>query len=318
MNHGKCPLLACGCGDAAQGESAGVYWFVTLAGTIALLLLYARDDSKMMLSFSFAPLALATLRRKGVGATMALGVGLAAVYVLFITPLVTTMRATVRPNELGERSLLDRSAGDKVLTEMGSSFRDAPADYFSLWLDQTMLRLNDSVPAGYISQIAEAHGLLNGAGMQYVPMSFVPRILWHDKPVIDRGTYFTVFLGTAASEDTASTSTGQTGAGELFWNFGWPGVVIGMYFLGAALSGAWSAAGRGNPINGVLEMTAFMGAMLSFVLGVGSAAGSVFVPAISAGIVLRVLIRVRDWIFRRKRYYRQCAVPAAYPAAPCR
>jgi hypothetical protein len=181
-----------------------------------------------------------------------------------------------------------------------------------------MLRLSDSVPAGFIGDSVAANGLLRGAGMEYVPMSFIPRLLWHNKPFIDRGGYFTAALGMASDESLASTSTGQTSAGELFWNFGWPGVAIGMYLLGAAISGVWWGADGGKPTNGVLEMTAFIGATLSFVLGVGSAAGGAFVAAISVGIVLRVFIRVRDWIFRRKRNYRQCAVPAAYPAAPCR
>jgi hypothetical protein len=154
-------------------------------------------------------------------------------------------------------------------------------------------------------------------GMGYVPLAFVPRILWHDKPTVDPGRYFTAALGAASDKSLVSTSTGQTAAGELFWNFGWPGVVIGMYLLGAALSGAWWGADRCNPTNGVLEMTAFTGATLMFVQ-LGGAAGASFVGAIAMGIFLRVMIRVRDQMFFRRRGYRRCAVPMAPPGATCR
>jgi hypothetical protein len=303
---------------ASLRRSRWAYWAVLMVGTIILLLLNARGDSKMMLSFSFVPLALAALRRKKAGLLIALGIGFVAFYLLVIAPLVGSMRDAVQRDEHGAKSVLDPNALGNVQAQLQSDFRDDPTQYLSTWLDRTMVRLCDPTAAGVVSDYAETGGLLLGAGMDYVPMAFIPRLFWHDKPVIDRGLYFTVVLGQASSESSATSSAGQTAAGELFWNFGWPGVIIGMYLLGAALSGAWWGADRGDPTSGVLEMTAFIGITLGFVLGVGSSAGGVFVTAISSGIVLRALIRVRDWVLPRSLGHSRDAVAAAPQIATCR
>jgi hypothetical protein len=246
---------------------------------------------------------------------IAFGIGFAGLYIILIAPLVGAMRDKVRMDERGQRSIMDSSALGDVLARMYSDFRDDRIGYLSVWADKTVSRLGDSEPVGSIVGLVAADGLLHGAGMAYVPMAFIPRILWHDKPMLDRGRYFTAALGMASGEDTATSSTGQTSAGELYWNFGWPGVVVGMYLVGAALSGAWWALDRGNPTNGVLEMTAFTGATLSFVMGTGSTAGTLVVGCIAARIVLGSLMRVRDGMFRRKRVYRQNAVSMPPSAA---
>jgi hypothetical protein len=128
-------------------------------------------------------------------------------------------------------------------------------------------------------------------------MTLIPRALWRDKPFIDRGREFTAILGWAADASVATTSTGQTAAGELFWNLGWPGVIAGMYVLGAAVAGFWWRSAGVDPRRGLLEMTAYVGAMLSFVLGSGAAAGPVFVGCITAGLFFRVMFRLRQWLF---------------------
>lgn len=286
--------------SASLRRSRGVYWAVLLSGTIILLALNARGDSKMMLSFSFVPLVLATLARRRGGLLIAFSIGFAAVYILVIAPVVANMRSGVRRDERGMISLLDPDASGNVRVQLQSEFRDDPVQYVGSWLDITMRRLGDPVAAGMVSRYVADAGLLHGAGLDYVPMAFIPRLLWRDKPIVARGRYFTVALGMASAESSASTSTGQTAAGELFWNFGWPGVIIGMYLLGAAFSWGWWGADRGDPTNGVFEMTAFIGITLSFVLGSGSDAGTGFVGAIGTGIVLRALIRVRDWVFTRQ------------------
>ena len=50
--------------------------------------------------------------------------------------------------------------------------------------------------------------------------------------MVTRGDWFTAYLGGSGSEEEATTSTGMYSAGELYWNFGVPGVVIGMFIMG--------------------------------------------------------------------------------------
>jgi hypothetical protein len=299
-------------------RSRATYWAVLVVGTMILLLLHARGDSKMMLSFSFVPLAMAAVQRRRKGLLIAFGVGFIGFYLLVIAPLVGEVRSVGQRDEYGGMSALNGTALGNVRVHLETEFRDDPIQYLSSWFEITLYRLGDPVAAGVVSEFVANGGLLRGAGMDYVPMAFIPRLLWHDKPVIERGRYFTYMLGMSSDEMSAATSTGQTAAGELYWNFGWPGVVVGMYILGAAFSGAWWGAAGGNPTHGILEMTAFTGITLSFVLGAGSAAGTGFVGAIASGLVLRALIYVRDLILRRRRKIRTRRCCSNSPIPVCR
>jgi len=107
-------------------------------------------------------------------------------------------------------------------------------------------------------------------------------------------------LGGAVVPELAATSTGLTAAGELYWNFGWPGVVVGMYLLGAALSGVWWRAVGSDPRSGLLEMAAFISAITAVWSCVEAAAGSSLALAISAGLFWRVAILIRERVIRQK------------------
>jgi hypothetical protein len=68
-------------------------------------------------------------------------------------------------------------------------------------------------------------------GYTLIPITetFIPRILWSDKPDIPTGQIMNrVFHITEQDE----TYISPTHLGELYWNFGWPGVVIGMTLIG--------------------------------------------------------------------------------------
>jgi hypothetical protein len=85
----------------------------------------------------------------------------------------------------------------------------------------------------------ERTGLRYGDTMDYLLYAFIPRVVWGDKPVVTRGGWFTLYLGQARNERDVSTSTGQSATGELYWNFGLPGVIVGMGFLGFLIGGLW-------------------------------------------------------------------------------
>ena len=62
---------------------------------------------------------------------------------------------------------------------------------------------------------------------------WVPRFLWHDKPAISPAYYFTTsYLG--EPPDTP-TSAAMTVLGDLYMNFLWPGLVVGMFVVGVVL-----------------------------------------------------------------------------------
>jgi hypothetical protein len=64
-------------------------------------------------------------------------------------------------------------------------------------------------------------------------VAFIPRLLWPDKPEIHIGQWVTDVYG--SGPEVVGTSTGPTQVGEFYFNFGWPGVVLGMLLLGVLL-----------------------------------------------------------------------------------
>jgi hypothetical protein len=61
---------------------------------------------------------------------------------------------------------------------------------------------------------------------------FVPRIIWKDKPIT---TANAIELSDMYYPGQRSNSLGPTYSAELYWNFGWNGVVFGSLFIGAFL-----------------------------------------------------------------------------------
>jgi len=68
-----------------------------------------------------------------------------------------------------------------------------------------------------------------GWSLGYIPISYVPRLLWPGKPVLEIGQWVTDNYGAGPEIES---STGATWPGELFFNFGWTGLFIGMALLG--------------------------------------------------------------------------------------
>ncbi|HUI59826.1 MAG TPA: hypothetical protein VLX90_06370 [Steroidobacteraceae bacterium] len=63
-------------------------------------------------------------------------------------------------------------------------------------------------------------------------VAFIPRLIWPDKPDVAVGQLFNKeFIRTGDPDTYISPSH----LGELYWNFGWPGILFGMTFIGALL-----------------------------------------------------------------------------------
>ena len=72
----------------------------------------------------------------------------------------------------------------------------------------------------------------NGYTMWLFFTGFVPRMIWPDKPDSSVGQLVNHEFHVSDDEKTYISSTHL---GELYWNFGWPGVVLGMLALGFLL-----------------------------------------------------------------------------------
>jgi hypothetical protein len=89
----------------------------------------------------------------------------------------------------------------------------------------------------YVVVVVQRVGTLvprqNGYTLKLFFYSFIPRILWPTKPEISVGKLFNREFGLSKSEDTYIP---PTQIGELYWNYGTPGVLGGMAIIGAFLA----------------------------------------------------------------------------------
>lgn len=71
-----------------------------------------------------------------------------------------------------------------------------------------------------------------GYTLQLLLNSFIPRIFWPDKPDSSVGQLFNRQFRVSLDPDTYISATHL---GELYWNFGWPGLLVGMFAIGLLL-----------------------------------------------------------------------------------
>jgi hypothetical protein len=156
-------------------------------------------------------------------------------YLGIVAPFVTASRNKTDLNPLERLSVIN--------TEKSGTSR----------FDALMARLFEPIEAGYIVGETRFHGFLGGETMKNIEYALVPRFLWPEKPTMDPGKWFTSYLGFPELE----TSTAMTPAGELYWNFSVPGVVLGSVLLCWLYSLLWRIAER-------FGKGTFFGALLYF------------------------------------------------------
>jgi hypothetical protein len=115
------------------------------------------------------------------------------------------------------------------------------------WLppQQTVLaRLTSFNQLSQIGRVVERDGHYRGKTFEYLRYAFVPRFLWPEKPRIALGAWYALTIGQAVQMDNGwfNNSVNMTQAGELYLNFGWPAVPIGLVVYGFLLGVFWTRA----------------------------------------------------------------------------
>jgi hypothetical protein len=258
------------------------FWAALGIGMAVEMAFNLRTGSKAYIMFSFLPaLWLFAREPRFKKWLLPAGASLALFYVAIVAPVVHSSRQmhwSTSDNQADRivRTYLDKGYGDNSLEDQARTL---------------LTRQFDPTPVAFLYREVERTGLRYGETLDYMAFAFIPRPLWPDKPSVSRGAWFTLYLGQARNERSVTTSTGQTATGELYWNFGLPGVIAGMAFIGLLLGGLWRIAGPRPHKDGLmflLYLTICFG-MLDM-----PEAGSVIV-----GIVYRVLvIGLLVWVAR--------------------
>jgi len=124
-------------------------------------------------------------------------------------------------------------------TESAASASDSGRDNAAL-----LVRLSSLNQLSQIGLLVERTGYLHGSTLGYLGFAFVPRFLWPAKPKIAKGAWFAYEIGQAVMrpDGTYGNSINMTVPGELYLNFGWPGVFVGSFLFGVILALFWSTA----------------------------------------------------------------------------
>jgi hypothetical protein len=174
-----------------------------------------------------------------------------AVFLVVAFPLFQAYRAVAGERGLDRAQALARL--DLVLANVMST-RDKATE----GRDRQQSFLERSSSKGNIDLLFEHVGndvpFLHGASLIAIPMAFVPRLLVPDKEDVSVGALF----GKLVLKSDSGVYISVSHLGELYWNFGWPGVMFGMLTLGILLGvvGTRFSLERGVTLTRVLVLLA--------------------------------------------------------------
>ena len=157
------------------------------------------------------------------------------VAVLVVFPTVNAFRVPT------DRTLA-ASSTEPTIQEFGSRVVAIPSlfsgmgasEYAQFAAESVLGRANGIDSLAVIMKYGDAVDLGNPAAYWQIPLyAFVPRAIWHDKPVILTGTEFARLFVTPTEEGLREfPSIGVFHVGDLYASFGGSGVLIGMCILG--------------------------------------------------------------------------------------
>ncbi|HEY4210003.1 MAG TPA: hypothetical protein VGM84_00870 [Steroidobacteraceae bacterium] len=143
-----------------------------------------------------------------------------------------------------------------------------------------------------INKVGDTVDYRHGDTLIALPTAFIPRIIWPDKPMIQVGKLVARKFHPEASDEV---NLSPTHLAELYWNFGWTGVAVGMPII-AALFG-WIGA-KCNLSRGV-TLTRVLVLLVTTQIVVQGFEASI---AIQYSVWLRMLagIGILHWLFARR------------------
>jgi hypothetical protein len=148
-------------------------------------------------------------------------------FVTLLYPYFTAYRGAVHGAGIARTTVVANFAKILQLT-------DAAKDKINSGRERAQTFLERSSVKGSIEIIVQGTGhgvpLQNGHTLSPILTTFVPRIVWSDKLSIPTGRLMNKSFHLSDNDDLYIS---PSHLGELYWNFGWSGVVVGMMLIGA-------------------------------------------------------------------------------------
>lgn len=159
-------------------------------------------------------------------------------YILYILWFVTAFNSLSR-----YRSNYTAIVTEEVLSD-GETDEDLVPQSSEEVKTPFVIRLSCITQLTNIVKLVNTNGFYNGAASAPLVAALVPRFLWPDKPSIELGLWFALEIGAAykAEGQRGNNSVNMTAMGELFLDFGWPGVLIGCVLFGLFNVAMWNSS----------------------------------------------------------------------------
>lgn len=175
------------------------------------------------------------------------------VFLVMAFPIFQAYRAAS-----GERGLdraqalqqLDRVL-DSVMSARARETEGAGRERSESFLERTSIKGNLDL---LLEHVGNDVPYLQGQSLVAIPMAFVPRLVAADKEDVNIGALF----GKMVDKSDSGVFISISHLGELYWNFGWTGVIFGMLGLGVVLGfvGAKTSPAQGVTLTRVLILLA--------------------------------------------------------------
>lgn len=226
-------------GRRTFGWSRPKHFAILCAGCLTLLFLNVGTGSKYYIMMSIFPLMWPFLKKGALRKMLPIACIVAfIIYIYVVAPGVTMSRGLLEVGRDNPR--------EQIYHTMRHGSGET-ADGGTVQVQDFLFRQYPAIPMSFLVGQVNQFGFQRGKTMDYALYALIPRVLWPDKPNVTRGAWFTAYLGFSVSEESATTSTGITAAGELYWNFGIAGLAMGMFLIGILKGYLWSIAGD-NPL----------------------------------------------------------------------
>lgn len=169
-------------------------------------------------------------RRRSIG--LKTYVILALVALVFVYPWINTYRG-LYASRFGEAVPTEENVIQTIFDNIKTFSRLSVREYFDFSLGTLMTRQREiDALAGIIAQTPEPHGYLWGRDFYLiVPWALIPRAVWSDKPYPQDGDIFDIKYWNLWK----GANAGPPFIGDLYMNFGLPGILIGMFLTGILL-----------------------------------------------------------------------------------
>lgn len=226
-----------------------------------------------------APLAVASTLALGSRGFIAFGlIAAVAIYLRLRTPsrrtvVVAVMVAVLLGAALEFSAVVRTNAAS---TDLGTAVERTAQTPVTFFQTADLSAFDDFVVMQQL--IPSSISWLHGESLIQIPAALAPRALWPGKPQpLDNEVTAYLYPG-------ATAGTPITLQGELYWNFGLPGVALGALLMGALMGWSMLLLFRGEPLSLVLYAVLYASVFALLTRAIGTMTANTVIALVGVGI----------------------------------